>query len=235
MLSDITLRQIDSLALDNDRPLVICDVDEVVVHFTKAFESYIAKLDLWLDPRSFAINGNVRHRRTGAEVAQAEIGRLIGLFFAEKTRHLEPVEGAVEWLVEIAKLAEIVMLSNLPHEAAEARRENLRGHGLDFPLITNSGPKGPAVMAIAGNTQQTTIFIDDSPSFITSAYEHVPDAHLIHFLHDQRFARHLSPLPFVSLTTASWAEAGRHILMLIGDDRQSGSGSRTSHAPRPSP
>jgi hypothetical protein len=150
MLSDITLRQIDSLALDNDRPLVICDVDEVVVHFTKAFESYIAKLDLWLDPRSFAINGNVRHRRTGAEVAQAEIGRLIGLFFAEKTRHLEPVEGAVEWLVEIAKLAEIVMLSNLPHEAAEARRENLRGHGLDFPLITNSGPKGPAVMAIAG-------------------------------------------------------------------------------------
>jgi hypothetical protein len=233
MLSEITSRQIEALALSHDRPLIICDVDEVVVHFTRAFEVFIAKLDLWLDPRSFAINGNIRHR-SGAEVAQAEVGQLVGHFFTERTRHLEPVEGAVEWLKEIATIAEVVMLSNLPHEAAEARRENLHDHGLDFPLVTNSGPKGPAIKAIARENRQM-VFIDDSPSFIASAYEHVPHVHLIHFLHDERFARHLSPLPFVSLTTATWAEAGRHILTLIGGDQQSSSGSRTSHVPPPSP
>jgi hypothetical protein len=235
MLSEITRHQIEALVLGRDRPLVICDVDEVVVHFTRAFEAYIAKLDFWLDPRSFALSGNVRRRQSGEEVAQAEVGQLIGLFFAERTRHLEPVEGAVEWLLEIAKTGEVVLLSNLPHEAAEARRANLRDHGLDFQLVTNSGPKGLAVKAIAGETREAVVFVDDSPSFIASTHEHVPDAHLIHFLHDQRFARHLEPLPFVALTTGTWAEAGRHILTLIGGDRQSDSESRTSYAPPPSP
>jgi len=233
MLADTTARQIATLALSSDRPLVICDVDEVVVHFTRAFEAYIALQDLWLDPRSFAINGNIRRRATGEAVAQAEVGQLIGVFFAERTRHLEPVEGAVEWLLAIGRHAEIVMLSNLPHEAAEARRENLRDHGLDFPLVTNAGPKGPAVKAIAGENRHRVVFVDDSPSFIASAHEHMPQAHLIHFLHDPRFARYLEPLPFVSLTTGTWFEAGRHILTLIGADQRSDS--RTSHEPRPSP
>jgi hypothetical protein len=217
MLSDITGRQVAALALDPDRSLVICDVDEVVVHFTRAFEVYIAKQDLWLDPRSFSLGGNIRRRRTGDEVLPAEVGQLIGLFFSERTRHLEPIEGAVEWLLQIGKRTEIVLLSNLPHEAADARRQNLRDHGLNYPLISNSGPKGPVVKAIAGETSQTVVFIDDSPQFIASVHEHVPGAHLIHFLHDQRFARHLTPLPFVSLTTGSWMEAGPHILMLVGE------------------
>jgi len=222
MLTEITERQIAMLVRHEDRPLVVCDVDEVVVHFTRAFEEYIAQQGLWLDPRSFAINGNIRRRESGEEVAQADVGRLIGQFFFERTRHLETIDGAVEWLHEIAAIAEIVLLSNLPHEAAEARRENLRAHGLEFPLVTNSGPKGPAIRAIARETRRTIVFIDDSPSFIASAHEHVPDAHLIHFLHDQRFARHLEPLPFVSLTAGAWTDAGPHILTLIGDDRQSG-------------
>ncbi len=204
-LSEVTERQVAALILSRDRPLVICDVDEVVVHFTRAFEVYIAKQDLWLDP------------------LPAEVGQLIGLFFAERTRHLEPIEGAVEWLLQIGKWAEIVLLSNLPHEAAGARRQNLRDLGLDYPLITNSGPKGPAVKAIAGERRQRLVFIDDSPPFIASVHEHVPDAYLIHFLHDRRFARHLTPLPFVSLTTGSWMEAGSHILMLVGGGQQSSS------------
>src|SRR5437868_6355024 len=221
MLTEITDRQIAALPLSRDRPLVICDVDEVVVHFTRAFEAYLALQDLWLDPRSFAINGNIRRRATGEEVAPAEVGQLIGLFFTEQTRHLEPVEGAVEWLLAIGKHAEIVLLSNLPHDAAEARRENLRDHGLDFPLVTNSGPKGPAVKAIVKDNRHGVVFIDDSPSFIDSAYEHVPDARLIHFLHDHRFARYIDPLPFVSLTTGTWHEAGQHILTLIADPPRS--------------
>jgi hypothetical protein len=234
MLPDVTQRQVTALALRTDRPLVVCDVDEVVVHFTRAFEDYLSLEGLWIEPRSFSINGNVRRRDSGEEIAQADIGRLIERFFSERTRHLEAIEGAVEWLREISTFAEVVMLSNLPHEAGDARRENLRDHGIEFPLITNAGPKGPAVSAIARESRQAVVFIDDSPSFITSAHEHLPAAHLVHFLHDERFARHLAPLPFVSLTTGTWREAGPHILRLIGGDQRSGSESRTSHAPLPS-
>src|SRR3954453_9473539 len=135
MLPDQTQKQIAALSIDRERPLLVCDVDEVVVHFTRAFEAYIGERELWLDTRSFALTGNIRRRVTGEEVAHADAGRLIAEFFVERTKHLEPIEGAVEWLVAIGQAAEVVMLSNLPHAAAEARRLNLLRHGLNYSLI----------------------------------------------------------------------------------------------------
>ena len=42
------------LSLDQSAGLVICDVDEVIVHFTRALEAYLAERRLWLDISSFA-------------------------------------------------------------------------------------------------------------------------------------------------------------------------------------
>src|SRR6478752_6303934 len=112
MLSEATAGQITALLLKRDRPLVVCDVDEVVVHFTRAFESYLDEQDLWLDPRSFALSGNVRRRETGEEVGHEDVGALIGVFFRERTGQMEPVAGAVESLIEISMSAEVVLLSN---------------------------------------------------------------------------------------------------------------------------
>ena len=109
-----------------------------------------------------------------------------------------------------------MLLTNLPHHSGEARRENLRALGLEFPVITNSGPKGPAIKTLASMVEGPVVFIDDSPSFIASAYEHLPSARLVHFLHDERFARHLEPVEYVSLRTASWDEARPHIISELG-------------------
>ena len=49
MISEPTLAQIANLQLRSNRPLVICDVDEVVVHFTRDFEDFLDGLGLWLD------------------------------------------------------------------------------------------------------------------------------------------------------------------------------------------
>ena len=68
---------------------------------------------------------------------------------------------------------------------------------------------------LVSRTKKPAVFIDDSPAFISSAYDHAPDVHLVHFLHDERFARHIEPLDYVSLRAASWAEARPHILDLI--------------------
>ena len=59
------------------------------------------------------------------------------------------------------------------------------------------------------------VFIDDSPGFTTSAFQHAPDVHLIHFLHDERYARLVPPLDFVSLRTHTWEEVHPHVMELI--------------------
>jgi hypothetical protein len=216
VISDITLGQLSNLAFTG-RPLVICDVDEVIVHFTRDFETFIGHEDLWLDTASFALNGNIKCRRTGQPAEDGRVADLITRFFDERTRHMEPIDGAVDALLHIGEAADVVLLTNLPHTAGEQRRQNLADHGLPFPVVTNSGPKGPAIGDLLRRAgRRDAVFIDDSPHFISSAYEHAPEVHLVHFLHDERFARHIAPLDYVSLRTDSWSEARPHILGLIG-------------------
>lgn len=215
MIPDFTRAQLEQLKLDRDEPLVICDVDEVVVHFTAPFEAFLSEHGLYLDTGSFALSGNIRNRKTAASAPPQTVSELIDAFFSAQTEHLPAIEGATASLQEIAKCANVVMLTNLPHHAREKRIANLRKHGLDFPCVTNSGPKGPAISHLARNTTKPVVFVDDSPGFIASSREHAPHVHLVHFLHDQRFARHHKPFPFVSLTTGAWAEALPHIRSLI--------------------
>ena len=216
MMHEITQAQIAKLSLSQDRPLVICDVDEVIVHFTREFEEFIdargMELDFSTHSRSFAIS---RFKHNKQPVGAIETGKVVDQFFAERTLGMQPIDGATESLLNIARHADIVMLTNLPHEAGDDRRKNLERHGLNFPVITNSGPKGPAIARMASQVAAPVVFIDDSPGFITSAFEHAPNVHLVHFIHDERFARLISPLEFVSLRTDNWKDLQPHVLDLI--------------------
>ncbi len=216
MIPDFTRQQLNALKIVPDQPLLICDVDEVVVHFTRSFEDYIGKRSLYLETTSFALNGNVRRIGTSERLDEPLLSDLIDEFFVDCTEHLPPIDGAVEALNVLAANASVVMLTNLPHHAREKRIRNLLGLGIEFPVITNSGPKGPAIQHLAALTTDTVVFVDDSPGFIASSFEHAPDVHLVHFLHDERFAKHLQPYPFVSLTTGTWADALPHIKNLLG-------------------
>lgn len=216
MISEFTIRQLADLSVAAHRPLVICDVDEVVVHFTRAFEDYLARRDLRLDTTSFALNGNIRKRGTDEPVEAAQVSEMIDDFFHQHTAELDAIDGAIAALHDLANDSSVIMLTNLPHHARDKRIDNLRKHGLDFPVVTNSGPKGPAIRHLADQTREAVVFVDDSPGFIASARQHAPAVHLIHFLHDDRFARHIEPFDFVSLRTASWDEALPHIKRLIG-------------------
>lgn len=215
MISEPTLAQIANLQLRPTRPLVICDVDEVVVHFTRDFEDFLGGLGLVLDTSRMLFSGNIREQKSQEFLDTEEGEKVVGQFFAERTLEMQTIDGAVEALRNIGKSADVVMLTNLPHEAGNDRRANLAGHGLNFPVVTNSGPKGPAIQKIASQVSAPVVFIDDSPGFITSAFHHAPDVHLIHFLHDERYARLVAPLDFVSLRTDTWDEVHPHVLELI--------------------
>ena len=168
MISEATLGQLETLSFTG-RPLVICDVDEVIVHFTRDFENYIGLEELWLDTSSFALNGNIKCRKTGQPAEDARVADLISRFFDERTRHMEPIDGAIDSLLHIGETADVVLLTNLPHTSGDHRRENLAGHGLPFPVVTNSGPKGPAIRDLLRRARQEgAVFIHDTPRCISS-------------------------------------------------------------------
>lgn len=215
MISEPTQLQLADLAIDQTKPLMICDVDEVVVHFTSAFENFLDERGLWLDPASLALNGNVKKASDNSTISQHIVEMLIDEFFVERTRTLKPIAGAIDALTTFGQTANIVMLTNLPHFAKSDRTANLQELGLSFPIITNSGPKGPAIKHLATLTKGEIVFVDDSPGFISSAYEYAPHVHLIHFLHDHRFAAHTPHYDFVSLRTSNWAEAAPHINAIL--------------------
>jgi hypothetical protein len=210
-----TAKQLADLNLDPRRSLLICDVDEVIVHFTQGLEAFLHLQDLWLDTSSLALNGNIRARATGQPVAAQVTAELIDTYFDLHTETMLPIEGAVVALQQLSSIAEIVLLTNLPHHARDKRIANLQSHGLDFPVVTNAGPKGPAVRHLASRSGEVTVFVDDSPGFIKSAREHAPDVRLVHFLQDERFAGHAENLDFVSLRTGTWQEALPHIHGLL--------------------
>ena len=197
------------------KPLIICDVDEVLVHFLQGFEAYLGEHDLWLDARSFALTGNVLHRETGQPVAGRAVLELLHGFFSERTALLAPIPYAAESLRELSNHADIILLSNIPAAYEAARNANLLTHGMVYPLFVNEGNKGPAVKRLAERRSGRVVFIDDIPNYLTSAREHVPHAHLIHFMQDERFGRHAPVLDFVALRTNNWREVLSHLLELL--------------------
>jgi hypothetical protein len=215
MIDPFTQRQLSSLKVDRTRPLIICDVDDVVVHFLRGFDALLAKMDHVLEANSFALNGNVLHRHTREEMLAEDVSKLVDDYFIHHTEHMEAIDGAVESLLALSENATVVMLTNLPHHARDKRIRNLIKHGLPFPVITNSGPKGPAIKHLSERTSGLKVFIDDSPNFVKSSHEFAPEVKIVHFLHDERFKKLHQPFSFVSHTTGDWRDAHRHISDLI--------------------
>ena len=219
---DIEL-QIRALAIRPRQPLVVCDVDEVVMHFLSALEDFLGDNGLWLDPASFALNGNVRRRRGNDPVPAAELGDLLTRFFRERARKLEPIEGAHAALASLARKAQVVLLSNIPAAFRDDRLANLAAHGFDYPLVVGQGPKGFAVKTMIESHEDLVVFIDDVPGYVASVAEHCPTVKLVHFLQDRRFGRHVGPLDCAPFRTDNWREAHDHIQGLLQQTRATGS------------
>lgn len=206
-----TCSQIDRLALDSDRPAILCDVDEVVVHFIAGLENFLARQGLWLDPASFALNGNIKTIGENRPIDGCEVKELIARFYAENARTMQPIKGAVCGLKALSNLAEIVFLSNIGHEFYQDRRCNLAEMGLDFPFVSNHGPKGPAAARLFASHNAPVIFIDDISHCLLSVHEACRHIQLVHFTQDQRFARHVKPLDVQHFRTDNWQNLQLHI------------------------
>jgi len=197
----------DEFKLSPGRPLVICDADEVLVQFLAGLERFLLRRNRKLVLKSYAIHGNVLDTVTDETVTHDEVTQLLKDFFAHDTERLEPVPGAAAALGELAKSAQIVILTNLPETSRAARRAHLASHGLDYPVIAGNGPKGPIVRQLIEGIATPIVFIDDLPPHLASVAEEAPRVHRLHFVADRRLARLLEPAPAAHRRIDDWPTA----------------------------
>lgn len=204
------------VTLDQRRPLIICDADEVLLQFVVALERFLERKGCRLDLSSFAIHGNVKRQDTNEIVANEDVTQLLAAFFESETRDMAMVPGAATALKALSKQAQIVILSNLPEAAREAREANLAAQGMPYPVVAGSGPKGLVVKRMIEAFDQKVVFVDDLPPHLTSVARETPHVHRLHFVADPRLAKLLPPAKDAHRRIDAWPEARAWIESVIG-------------------
>ena len=126
-------------------------------------------------------------------VEREEIWRLLNRFFDDAMHRQSPIAGAVAAIGELARHADVVVLTNLlDHHQAERSRQ-LETHGLPLRVFTNQGPKGPKIRAIIGEyAPSRTIFIDDLAQHHGSAASETPEVTRLHLCGEPLIAPHIA-------------------------------------------
>ncbi|MBD8890095.1 hypothetical protein [Roseibium litorale] len=199
------------------KPVVICDVDEVILHLIRPLESYMMSIGLCFLSSNYRLTGNIARQDTRTPLSAADAKRVIETFFDAECHNQELVEGADTALRRVSSLADVVLLTNLPGSHNKpVRQQLLNRHGIPYPLLVNSGPKGGAVASLAAGRPDPVVFIDDSPTNHSSVHASLPSARLIQFVADSRFRNSLAIEPHISLLTGDWNQTAAFIEDILG-------------------
>ena len=216
-LNQITLPpEIETLRLDPAAPLVVVDVDEVLAMFMRGFERFLGGHGLEVRLNHFALFQNI-FRPGEAEHLDVAAGRqLFEVFFERDVEDIDPAPDAKDALQALARRASIVILTNAPPQSREPRSRWLVKNGFDYPFVINTGPKGPAVAAIAAMTTGKAAFVDDLLPNLDSVAQEAPAVATFQMVADKR----LRPLAYVALDRHpridEWSELGPAIAAAIG-------------------
>ncbi len=202
------------------RPVLILDCDEVILAFAEPFRQWLRESrDIELRFDSYALVGNMRHRRDGQAVEPEHFMPLLDGFFAEGQGLQMPVPGVVEALQDLRQEMDVVVLTNIPAAHRDIRVEALRGFGLDFPVHANDGSKGAMVRELANG--MPAVFVDDLPPHHDSAAKHAPHVGRLHMVADATLASLIPAAPAAHARIDGWPQAQHWIRAWVnGPGRQ---------------
>ena len=206
-LSAATLVELEALSLQSGRPLIAVDVDEVLVHFVPHLSRYIGGLGYRMQLDSYQLEGSIFEIGSEDPVPFAGCIELINQFFEHETEAQTPVQGGIEALERLARDAQIVILTNVPRHATQARRRNLDALGIAFPMVVNSGGKGRAMAWLAEQAAAPVAMVDDSVTQIESIARRAPDAFRVHFAEATFIQRLFPTCEAASIQVRDWAGA----------------------------
>ena len=189
---------------------MLVDVDEVLGLFMKGFGAFLAGRGLEMRIDRFALFQNI-YRPGETEHLDLDTGReMFATFFAGHCHEIEPAPGAIAALNRLSNHAELLILSNAPAEAERLRAQWLTAHGMQHPLILNTGPKGPIAAALTAQTAQPTAFVDDLIPNLDSVADHSPGTATFQHVADERL-RPFAPRSERHPRIDDWAELAEAI------------------------
>ena len=176
------LEQLKSLSLNTTRPVIISDADEVILHFSEILSEYLLGKGMYVIFDSYSLEGNVKYTDTDKPVDSSLFKELLDDYFENNVEKQPLVKGVAKHLENLSDICDIVILTNIPHNFAGRRRKQLSNFGLNYPMISSSGPKGPVMKAIRNITPEKLIFIDDISHHHKSVAKFVPNALRIQYI-----------------------------------------------------
>lgn len=208
MIHHAVTPQLDGLSLDRSRPLLAVDVDEVIVGLAGHLAEFAETCDFSLKLSGYQLDGAL-FRRDGSAASREDFTALFRDFFETQTLHQRMYPGAAEALKALSEQVQVVILTNVPFHARDARVENLRGHGIDYPLVANDGPKGGPLRWLSEQVDGPVAFIDDSPTQLASAAKTAPDVVRIHYVGDTMLRGFLADVEAAQHRAEDWPELQR--------------------------
>ncbi|WP_309645777.1 hypothetical protein [Phenylobacterium sp.] len=192
------------------------DVDEVLGLFMEGFGRFLEGRGLEFRVDRFALFQNI-YRPGESDHLPIEDGRgHFDDFFRYGCGDMEPAPGAVDALRGLSRRASIVIFTNAPGPARLARARWLGRHRMDYPLVLNTGPKGPLAAVMAAQVRGPAVFIDDLISNLDSVADHAPQVTRFQMVADTRLQRLAPTAPDRHARIDDWAELRAAIEATIG-------------------
>ena len=119
-----------------NRPLVITDCDEVLMHMVVPFAEWVDSehgVIFRIEDASFA--NALKRKECGTPLEAAEVWPLLDGFFRTEMGRQTPIPGALDAMAAIAEHADIVVLTNVGPDHQQTRADQLAALGLAAPVI----------------------------------------------------------------------------------------------------
>ena len=191
------------------RPLIISDCDEVLLHMVVPFGEWLdEEKGVHFDLESGDFVDALRHKHDGTPLDQETIWPLLKGFFDTEMHRQQPIDGAVDALERLSARADIVILTNLMDDRRDARAQQLRAVGIDYPVFCNQGGKGAALADIlATRAPPVAVYIDDLANQHGSVAKHNPGIWQIQMVGEPRISASVTNSDVAHARIDRWTDA----------------------------
>jgi hypothetical protein len=202
------------------RPLLISDCDDVLLHFAPHFAEWVAEahgFTFLLDSPGFA--GALRDA-AGEPVPRERVWPLLDQFFDNEMHRQHLVAGALDALVAIGAVADIVILTNIGDHYRANRIAQLERFDIRHRVLCNQGGKGRPVLELIGEMRPAAaVFVDDLAVHHESVAKHAPQVWRLQMIAEPRLAAITPQAPFADARIDDWGEALPWILSRFEEKR----------------
>ncbi|WP_428631544.1 HAD family hydrolase [Sphingopyxis sp.] len=203
-----------------NRPLVITDCDEVLMHMVVPFAEWVDAehgVLFRIEDASFA--GALKRKECGTPLEAAEVWPLLDGFFTTEMTRQYPIPGALAAMAAIAQQADIVVLTNVGPEHQQRRIDQLALHDFHAPVIGSRGGKGePVRRLIEQYRPSVAVFIDDLAGHHHSVAQEAPDVWRLHLVGEPAIAGKIAPSKHAHARIDDWTAAQDWILARLTEN-----------------